>query len=121
MNLLIPNQDNAKVAEKLKPCIHYTMEDFNQHAADPIEELLTTYAELNSEVIDELHEAPSALEFMRYIAQNRPFVVRHGVQEWDAIKKWNIEYLKATLRSEVVNVAITPIGYVHGARWYIGL
>ncbi|PQE15575.1 phospholipase A2 protein [Rutstroemia sp. NJR-2017a BBW] len=43
---------------------------------DPIRELLMTYNELNSSTITVLDEPPSALEFMRFVALNRPFVVR---------------------------------------------
>jgi jumonji domain-containing protein 7 len=43
---------------------------------DPIKELLMTYNELNSSIITVLDEPPSALEFMRFVALNRPFVVR---------------------------------------------
>ncbi|KAK7910853.1 hypothetical protein PG985_013334 [Apiospora marii] len=44
--------------------------------SDPIAELITTYNELNSSVVEELAEEPSPLEFMRYVARNTPFVVR---------------------------------------------
>lgn len=44
--------------------------------SDPIAELLTTYNELNSPTITVLDEAPSALEFMRFVSLNRPFIVR---------------------------------------------
>lgn len=44
--------------------------------ADSISLLLTTYNELNSSTITVLDEAPSALEFMRFVSLNRPFVVR---------------------------------------------
>jgi len=74
--------------------------------------LLTTYNELNSPTIDELNGAPSALEFMRFVAKNRPFVVRGGASDWEAVKTWNVGVLKGLLEKENVNVAITPRGYV---------
>jgi peptidyl-lysine (3S)-dioxygenase / protease len=77
---------------------------------DPIAELLTTYAELNSSRIDELAEVPSALEFMRYVARNRPFVVRGGARGWKATRTWNVGTLKALLEGQSVNVAVTPRG-----------
>jgi len=79
---------------------------------DPTAELLTTYNELNSSTIDELAELPSALEFMRYVAKNRPFVIRGGAAEWKATKIWNISVLKELLKDQSVNVAVTPEGYV---------
>lgn len=77
---------------------------------DPTAELLTTYAELNSSSIDELAEPPSALEFMRYVARNRPFVVRGGAAGWTAVQTWNISVLKKLLEGKSVNVAVTPKG-----------
>lgn len=79
---------------------------------DPIIELLTTYNELNSIRIDELSEAPSALEFMRYVARNRPFVVRGSASEWKATRAWNVKTLKSLLEGQTVQVAVTPFGSV---------
>ncbi len=79
---------------------------------DPLSELLRTYAELNTSTIDELYEAPSALEFMRSVAANRPFVLRKGVEDWNAVKAWNREYLQKTLKDQTVRVAVTPRGFV---------
>ncbi len=67
---------------------------------DPITELLTTYTELNSLEIAELVEVPSALEFMRYVARNRPFVVRGGAEEWKATRTWDVSSLKALLEEQ---------------------
>ena len=77
---------------------------------DPITELLATYTDLNSPRIEELAEVPSALEFMRYVARNRPFVVRGGAEEWKATKTWDVSTLKGLLEGQSVNVAITPHG-----------
>lgn len=81
-------------------------------AQDPIADLITAYHELNASVIDELHEEPSALEFMRYVAKNRPFVVRGGAKSWKACESWDAAYLSDVMRREDVQVAITPYGYV---------
>ncbi|TAQ85098.1 hypothetical protein B7494_g6582 [Chlorociboria aeruginascens] len=78
--------------------------------SDPITALLTTYNELNSPVVATLAELPSALEFMRYVALNRPFVVRAGIADWDAVRMWNLSSLKELLKGESVNVAVTPNG-----------
>lgn len=77
---------------------------------DPTIELLTTYDELNSSNIEELAEIPSPLEFMRFVARNRPFVIRGGASEWHATKLWGISALKGLLEGERVNVAVTPKG-----------
>lgn len=81
-------------------------------AQDPIAELLTAYNELNLSTADELTEAPSALEFMRSVSRNRPFVVRGGASDWKATKTWNAATLKELLREQSVNVAVTPKGWV---------
>lgn len=78
--------------------------------SDPITELLTTYNELNSSTIDELSEVPSALEFMRYVAINRPFVIRGGASDWEATKTWNKSSLRERLSGRNVTAAITPHG-----------
>ena len=77
---------------------------------DPIVELLTTYNELNLPSPDILSEAPSALEFMRYVARNRPFVLRGGAEDWRATKMWSLDRLKMLLSGQKVNVAVTPKG-----------
>lgn len=77
---------------------------------DPIVELITTYNELNNSVVDVLQEEPSPLEFMRYVAQNTPFVVRSGAAGWRASKIWSAAYLRDFLKNETVNVAVTPKG-----------
>lgn len=84
----------------------------DQSTADPLAELITTYNELNSPIIEELDEEPSPLEFMRYVSRNTPFVVRNAAATWPATKTWNAQYLDAFLRDHSVNVAVTPKGLV---------
>lgn len=74
---------------------------------DPTAVLLQTYAELNSSSIEELDECPSALEFLRYVKRNRPFVVRKGAQHWKATRTWDRAYLEAALRDQSVNVSVS--------------
>jgi len=50
------------------------------------------------------------LEFMRFVARNRPFVVRNGARDWPAFQKWNSEYLAEVMQNQLVSVAITPSG-----------
>lgn len=81
-----------------------------QRDHDPIADLIITYNELNSSFIEELHEEPSALEFMRFVARNTPFIVRGGAANWKATQTWTAEYLSNFLGDEIVNVAFTPFG-----------
>ena len=75
-----------------------------------IAELMITYHELNSAHVDELNEDPSPLEFMRYVAQNRPFVIRGGAAGWKAHQKWTATYLKQAMGGKNVTVATTLEG-----------
>lgn len=79
---------------------------------DPIEELLTSYNELNSPHITILSDPPSALEFLQFVAQNRPFVVHGGASDWPAVSEWNVSSLKDIMKGREVNVAVTPKGCV---------
>jgi peptidyl-lysine (3S)-dioxygenase / protease len=85
-----------------------------------LEKLILTYHELNSSVVDELTSEPSPLEFMRYVARNRPFVVRGGAADWPALHRWNMDYLLHVMGSSSVNVAITPAGFVAKAAAKVG-
>lgn len=79
---------------------------------EALNELITSYQELNSTSVDELPNEPTPLEFMRYVAINRPFVVRNCLSHWPAIQKWNFNHLRkvATEGQHEINVAITPHG-----------
>ncbi|KAG8631145.1 hypothetical protein KVT40_000285 [Elsinoe batatas] len=77
---------------------------------DHLVTLLDTYNTLNASTIDELHEEPSPLEFMRNVALNRPFVIRSGASSWPATQKWTAEYLTSTMGATPVQVATTPFG-----------
>ena len=75
-----------------------------------LSQLISTYNELNSSVIEEFHEEPSPLEFMRYVSCNTPLVIRGGASSWTATQKWNYSYLTSVLKGQRVNVAVTPHG-----------
>lgn len=77
---------------------------------ESIRELIEAYHELNANVVDEVFEEPSALEFMQYVARNRPFVIRGGAQSWKAVQDWSAEYLINAIGDNEVNVSITPHG-----------
>lgn len=50
------------------------------------------------------------MEFMRYVATNRPFVIRGAASSWESNKAWNAEYLSEVMAGQHVNVAITNQG-----------
>lgn len=77
---------------------------------DPVAELINTWNELNSSVVEEIDGEPSPLEFMRYVARNTPFVARKAASDWKAARLWNAGYLLEALRDQSVQVAMTPAG-----------
>jgi peptidyl-lysine (3S)-dioxygenase / protease len=85
-----------------------------------IENLIITYHELNSSIVDELTSEPGPLEFMRYVARSRPFIVRDGAADWSATRSWDTEYLLNVMGSSNVKVAITPSGYVTTGGTQVG-
>lgn len=76
-----------------------------------MKELLSTYHELNGSVVEELHEPPTPLEFMKFVHKGRPFVVRGGVSNWPAMQ-WTVEYLMERMGKTAIQVAVTPEGLV---------
>ena len=74
-------------------------------------DLLNDYHELNSENAEELTEEASPLEFMRYVAQNRPFIVRKAAKNWPACRKWTADYFIDRVGDMPIKVAVTPNGY----------
>ncbi len=74
-----------------------------------IEELITSYHELNPVIVEELTEAPSPLEFMRYVSRSTPFVVRGGATHWPAMS-WTTKHLEELMGDTLVEVAMTPSG-----------
>ena len=79
---------------------------------DPVAELITSFNELNPAIVEELHEEPSPLEFMRYVATNTPFVIRGGAADWTATQHWSADYLLQCLKGQNFNIAVTPFGFV---------
>lgn len=75
-----------------------------------LRELIHTYHELNPASIDELEYEPSPLKFLRYVANNQPFVVRGGAKSWKAFDCWNTEYFKSKMGESKIQVAVTPDG-----------
>lgn len=79
--------------------------------AEATADMLISYHELNGD-IHILYEEPSPLDFMRYVANNRPFIVRRGCSKWLALHKWNVDYLQEVMKDIPVKVAVTPHGSV---------
>lgn len=48
---------------------------------------------------------------MRFVAQNRPFVVRKAARDWPACRKWTADYFLNEMGNVPVIVAVTPNGY----------
>ena len=99
-------------------CIHYellliTMGESSVLALHKaIEELITTYHELNGSHVAELTEVPSPIEFMQYVRRGRPCVIRGAASEWPATN-WTVEYLENKMKGSYIQVAITPLGCVN--------
>lgn len=83
-------------------------------ADEATSELVSTYHELNGNV-DELYQDPSPLEFMKFVAKNRPFVVRRGCSTWPSVQKWNVAYLKQVAGNTPVKIAVSPHGNADSA------
>ncbi|KAH6625470.1 cupin-like domain-containing protein [Boeremia exigua] len=77
---------------------------------DAVRDLITTYHDLNPSTIDTLYSDPSPLEFMRYVARNRPFVIKNSAADWKARQHWTAAYLKRAMAGHSVNVSLTPHG-----------
>lgn len=84
--------------------------DDDENEADPIASLITNYYELSPPRVEDLECEPSELDFMRYVLQNRPFVVRKYARNFPAVKKWNASYLREAMHGREVKVAVTPTG-----------
>ncbi|KAI5251918.1 Clavaminate synthase-like protein [Aureobasidium subglaciale] len=108
----LPFQDTNyyKTREDMEQSTARHQGDCADKLAAAVRDLITTYDELNATLIDDLYEEPSALEFMQYVASNRPFVVRKAAEDWVAVQKWDSHYLLKVLGDSLVNVAITPFG-----------
>ncbi|VVC99984.1 bifunctional peptidase and (3S)-lysyl hydroxylase Jmjd7 [Leptidea sinapis] len=56
-----------------------------------------------------------ALEFQReYVSKNMPVIIKGGCAQWPATLKWNADYLRKSIPSKSVTVAVTPNGYADG-------
>ncbi|GAA6004965.1 hypothetical protein JCM10207_008465 [Rhodosporidiobolus poonsookiae] len=72
--------------------------------------LVSDSQSLNSSVCVELDAPPSPLEFSRFIAANRPLVVRGCGKDVDALEKWTDDYLVEAMQEKEVQIAVSPEG-----------
>ncbi|XP_063106317.1 cytosolic phospholipase A2 beta isoform X4 [Cavia porcellus] len=64
-----------------------------------------------------LDQPPTPLCFYRdWVCPNRPCIIRNALQHWPALQKWSFPYLRATVGSTEVSVAVTPDGYADVVR-----
>uniref|UniRef100_A0A3Q2GSJ3 Phospholipase A2 group IVB n=1 Tax=Equus caballus TaxID=9796 RepID=A0A3Q2GSJ3_HORSE len=64
-----------------------------------------------------LDEPPTPLHFYRdWVCPNKPCIIRNALQHWPALQKWSLPYLRATVGSTEVSVAVTPDGYADAVR-----
>ncbi|XP_066133070.1 bifunctional peptidase and (3S)-lysyl hydroxylase JMJD7 isoform X2 [Saccopteryx bilineata] len=64
-----------------------------------------------------LDEPPTPLHFYRdWVCPNRPCIIRNALKHWPALQKWSLPYLRTTVGSTEVSVAITPDGYADVVR-----
>ncbi|XP_037068830.1 bifunctional peptidase and (3S)-lysyl hydroxylase JMJD7-like [Pollicipes pollicipes] len=62
--------------------------------------------------VAELSEVPSPTAFLRdWYSQNKPFIVRGAIKDWQAFKQWTPKYFRETFGEKPVTVAVTPDGY----------
>ncbi|KAM8921752.1 bifunctional peptidase and (3S)-lysyl hydroxylase JMJD7 [Pelodytes ibericus] len=59
-----------------------------------------------------LEGPPSPLTFYReWVCPNRPCIIRNAFSHWPALYKWTTDYLRTSVGSKMVSVAVTPNGY----------
>ncbi|XP_044248444.1 bifunctional peptidase and (3S)-lysyl hydroxylase JMJD7 isoform X3 [Ursus americanus] len=64
-----------------------------------------------------LDKPPTPLQFYRdWVCPNRPCIIRNALRHWPALRKWSLPYLRATVGSTEVSVAVTPDGYADAVR-----
>ncbi|GAM89062.1 hypothetical protein ANO11243_070960 [Dothideomycetidae sp. 11243] len=86
------------------------MEPPQDETEQALQSLIENYHEFNGTHVDVLEAQPTPLEFMRYVARNKPLIIRRGARHWSAVQKWSAEYLVKIMGNTPVNVALTPNG-----------
>lgn len=80
--------------------------------AAALNELITTYHQLNSRSADIHHGPPTPIQFLRYVHANHPVVFK-GAATKDHFEpaKWNTKYLLKKMEGCNITIAETPFGY----------
>jgi jumonji domain-containing protein 7 len=85
-----------------------------------LEELLSTYHELNSSFIPRKQGAPTALEFLQHVRRNQPVVFSGAIDHWPAVQRWDAAYLSAKMGDTLIGIAQTPLGNADSVVEYEG-
>ena len=81
-------------------------ERYQQHA----ESATLVNVDLHPTCVDELHASPSALDFLRYVGKNQPFVVRNNPLDSRASQLWSPSYLCQQMGERPLSIACSPSG-----------
>ncbi|KAI5479833.1 phospholipase A2 [Pseudohyphozyma bogoriensis] len=83
-----------------------------EHLEASLRHLVRDYQELNSSTATEVDATPTALEFAKFVAANRPLVIRGEGQRQvlPALARWTDKYLCDKLGERKVTVAVSPNG-----------
>lgn len=79
-----------------------------------LRKLVREYQDHNSSTVAELEAVPTPLAFSRFVAANRPVVIRGAGKETQvpALERWTDEYLVDKLAERELEVSVTPEGRV---------
>jgi len=97
---------------------------------DVILQLIRDYQSFHTLDVEHLNSPPTALEFSRIVARNRPvvfdsntralvhsFTVIDATSDWPAFPKWrDPDYFRGAMGSQRITVAETPDGYASKGR-----
>lgn len=77
-----------------------------------LQRLIKDYQQLNSRSVPELSHTPSTAEFSKFVAANRPLVIRgEGKRrQLPALELWTDDYLIGKMGGREVEVAVSPSG-----------
>merc|ERR1712071_698360 len=77
-------------------------------------EAFELYLTTDVPVLDSL---PEPVEFYRkYVAANRPVIIKNAISNWPAIQKWNINFFREQFGSRKVTATVTPNGYADAVK-----
>jgi jumonji domain-containing protein 7 len=65
------------------------------------------YQDLNSSTVDFVDQIPSSVEFSRFVASNRPLIIRGRQKHQLALKKWSNDYLLQSMGENLVEIGVS--------------